>query len=81
MYGAICFYGKWMSLGNYRLQIAWSVVQIMCHQFVCSGGLPRDEQFVPFLDVFHGFDVELRHGDIFEEIGTLASKDFGACSA
>ena len=80
MDGAVGLDGEWMPLGDGGLCVAFGIVEVMGSEFAGSGGLTRNEQFVTLADLWYRLNVELRHTDIFEEVGASPGKYFFAGS-
>lgn len=78
---AVGFEGEEMPFGYRFLSVSSLIVEVVGGQVVCAGGLTCDKQFIALVDTLQCLDVELRHADLFEEVGTLAGIGFPARGA
>lgn len=67
---------KEMSFMNLCDRFTGLIVNIVRHHFECARSFSRNQEFVPFGDTISGFQTELCHTDILEEIGTFTRKHF-----
>ena len=79
MDNAVGFEGKELPFGDGLAGIAFLVVQVVRRQIVRARCFARNQEFIALLEAVQGFEIELRHTDLFEEIGALACKGFLAC--